>query len=198
MILVDKQTGMALFPDATRLTDKAAYGPGWRFYGATARTAELIDTPVPQPWKNGVWTWTGQGWTPSPDFLAEVLPGLKKEKIARIDAETSAAILAGFEYAVDGTNYHFSYDTLDQQNFVDAACMCQLALAGTPGLPESVTWNAYAVPTGELVQQTFDAAAFLELYTAGAMAHKAAIMAAGGARKAAVEAAETFEAVEAA
>ena len=121
----------------------------------------------------------------------------KAEKMRQIDAETSAAILAGFAYDVNGTTYHFSYDSFDQQNFVDTASMCQLALAGTPGLPESVTWNSYTAG-GELVQQTFDATAFLTLYTAGAMAHKAARMAEGGARKAKVAAAKSIEEVESA
>lgn len=126
------------------------------------------------------------------------LEELKAAKIAQIDAETSAAIIAGFDYEVDGTAYHFSYDSFDQQNFVDTASMCQLALAGTPGLPDTVTWNSYTVPGGELVQQTFDSTSFLTLYTAGAMAHKAARMAEGGARKAKVEAAQSVEDVEAA
>lgn len=121
----------------------------------------------------------------------------KAVKSAQIDAATSAAIIAGFDYKVDGTSYHFSYDAFDQQNFSDTANMCQLALAGTPNLPESVTWNSYAVPGGELVQQTFDAAGFIALYTAGAMAHKAARMAEGGERKARVAAAQTVEEVEA-
>ena len=126
------------------------------------------------------------------------LEEVKAAKIAQIDAETSSAIIAGFDYEVDGTAYHFSYDAFDQQNFVDTASMCQLALSGTPGLPDTVTWNSYTVPEGKLVQQTFDAASFLTLYTAGAMAHKAARMAEGGERKAKVEAALTVEDVEAA
>lgn len=126
------------------------------------------------------------------------LEELKAAKTAQIDAETSAAIIAGFDYEVNGMTYHFSYDSFDQQNFVDTASMCQLALAGTPGLPDTVTWNSYTVPGGELVQQTFDATSFLTLYTAGAMAHKAARMAEGGARKAQVEAAQSIEDVEAA
>ena len=123
---------------------------------------------------------------------------VKAAKIAKIDAETSAAIIAGFDYEVNGTPYHFSYDAFDQQNFVDTVSMCQLALAGTPGLPASVTWNSYTVPGGELVQQTFDAASFLKLYTAGAMVHKAACMAEGGERKAKVAVAQTVEDVESA
>lgn len=136
------------------------------------------------------------GYPVGPELLT--LDEAKVAKVAQIDAETSAAIIAGFDYSINGTPYHFSYDAFDQQNFVDTASMCQLALAGTPGLPSSVTWNSYTVPGGELVQQTFDAASFLTLYTAGAMAHKAAKMAEGGARKTKVAAAETVEEVEAA
>lgn len=108
---------------------------------------------------------------------------------ARIDAETSAAILAGFDYAVDGELLHFSYDAFDQQNFADTANACLLQKSGAPGLPAGVTWNAYKAG-GELVQLELSADAFLALYTAGALAHKAACMAAGGQRKAALEAGE--------
>lgn len=111
----------------------------------------------------------------------------KEEARARIDAETSAAILAGFEYEVDGQRLHFSYDAFDQQNFADTANACLLQKSGVPGLPESVTWNAYRA-NGELVQLTLSADAFLALYTAGALAHKAACMTAGGLRKAELEA----------
>ena len=121
---------------------------------------------------------------------------LKADKVSQIDAETSAAILAGFDYTIDGTSYHFSYDSFDQQNFSDTANMCQLALAGTSGLPTSVVWNSY-LPDGTLVQQTFDAQSFLALYTAGAMQHKATQMTIGGQRKAKVWAAQTKEEIEA-
>lgn len=116
----------------------------------------------------------------------------KAEKMRQIDAETSASILAGFDYEIEGATYHFSYDEHDQQNFVDTVSMCQLSLAGTPGVPDSVVWNSYTVPGDELVQQAFDAASFVALYTAGAMAHKAAKMAAGGERKAKVAAAQSI------
>lgn len=105
---------------------------------------------------------------------------------ARIDAETSAAILGGFDYAVDGETLHFSYDAFDQQNFADTANACLLAKSGAQGLPESVTWNAYRA-SGELVQLSLSADEFLALYAGGALAHKAACMAAGGQRKAALE-----------
>lgn len=134
---------------------------------------------------------------PAPEPEPVPLEELKSRKLAEIDAETSAAILAGFDYEISGVSYHFSYDAFDQQNFSDTANMCQLALAGTPGLPTSVTWNSY-LPDGTLVQHTFDAQSFLTLYVAGAMQHKAAKMAEGGQRKAAVTAAQTAEDVEAA
>ena len=110
-------------------------------------------------------------------------------KRTAIDAETSSTITAGFEYAVDGVSYHFSYDAFDQQNFADTANVALLAQMGGKGLPESVAWNAYKNwqdGQGELVRLTFTAESFLALYTAGAVAHKAARMAEGGARKAAL------------
>lgn len=110
----------------------------------------------------------------------------KEAARAKIDAETSAAILAGFDYTVNGESLHFSYDSWDQQNFADTANACLLAKSGAQGLPDTVTWNAYRA-NGELVQLPLSADAFLMLYTAGALAHKAACMAAGGQRKAALE-----------
>ncbi len=113
-------------------------------------------------------------------------------KIVSIDAETAAAITAGFFYVVDGVTYHFSYDTFDQQNFADTANVALLSQMGGQGLPESVAWNAYKNwqdGKGELVRLTFTAETFLALYTAGAVAHKAARMAEGGSRKEAVAAA---------
>lgn len=120
------------------------------------------------------------------------LEELKIDKLSQIDAETSAAIFAGFDYTINNIKYHFNYDSFDQQNFVDTASMCQLALSGVEGLPTSVTWNSY-LEDGTLVQQEFNANSFLELYTSGAIAHKATQMAIGGQRKAAVQLAKTKE-----
>jgi hypothetical protein len=125
------------------------------------------------------------------------LEELKAAKKARIDAETSAAILAGFDYAVDGVNYHFSYALDDQQNFSDTANVCLMKQSGMLGLPDSVTWNAYT-PDDELVRLTFDASGFLALYAGGAMKHKNETMQRGGERKAAVEAAATADEITAA
>ena len=122
----------------------------------------------------------------------------KATKKARIDAETSASILAGFDYPVGGLTYHFSYALDDQQNFSDTANVCLMKQAGMPGLPDAVTWNAYTVPDNALVRLTFDTPGFLALYAGGAMKHKNETMLRGGERKAAVEAATTAEEVEAA
>ena len=119
----------------------------------------------------------------------ELLLRAQAAKIVSIDAETAAAITAGFFYVVDGVTYHFSYDTFDQQNFADTANVALLSQMGGQGLPESVAWNAYKNwqdGKGELVRLTFTAETFLALYTAGAVAHKAARMAEGGSRKEAV------------
>ena len=116
------------------------------------------------------------------------LEDIKQDKKSLIDAETSAAILAGFNYVVNGATYHFSYALDDQQNFSDTANVCLMKQAGMPGLPDSVTWNAYT-PDGELARLTFDAPGFLALYAGGAMKHKNETMQRGGERKAAVEAA---------
>ena len=126
------------------------------------------------------------------------LEELKTAKKARIDEDTSAAILAGFDYAVNGVTYHFSYDAFDQQNFADTANVCIMKQAGMPGLPDSVMWNAYTVPDDELVRLTFDAPGFLALYAGGAMKHKNETMQRGGERKAAVEAAATADVITAA
>ena len=134
---------------------------------------------------------------PDPAEVPPTLKEVKAAKLVQIDAETSAEILAGFVYEIDGVRYRFSYDAFDQQNFADTANVCILKLNGTAGLPDSVVWNSYSIPDGDLVRQTFDAAGFLQLYTDGALAHKNSVMQEGGARKSAVEAAATIEEVEA-
>ena len=124
-----------------------------------------------------------------PVKLAEVE---QAEQITRIDAETSAAIVAGFDYEVSGENLHFSYDRDDQQNFVDTSNACILSMQGVPGLPDTVVWNAYRVGADggkELVRVTLSAQDFLTLYTAGALTHKASQMEIGGQRKAELAAA---------
>ena len=137
--------------------------------------------------------WKEAATTAPPELSEkELLLRAQAAKIVSIDAETAAAITAGFFYVVEGITYHFSYDTFDQQNFADTANVALLSQMGGQGLPESVAWNAYKNwqdGKGELVRLTFTAETFLALYTAGAVAHKAARMAEGGSRKEAVAAA---------
>ncbi|MFV0423741.1 hypothetical protein [Oleidesulfovibrio sp.] len=121
------------------------------------------------------------------------LESQKKLKLAAIDDETSAAILAGFDYAVQDEMYHFSYDSFDQGNFTDAASAATLATMMQQD--QSVTWNAYRA-NGELVRLDLNVADFLGLFTNGALAHKSAMMEQGGIRKAAVMAATTAEEVD--
>ena len=132
------------------------------------------------------------------------LPNVKARKLASIDDETSAAIMAGFECgatppdAVEPELLHFSYGSFDQQNFADAAVSMQLSTAG--GIPTTTPWNAYRNHTadskGDLVILQLTAETFLPIYAA-ALNHKATKMAEGGTRKAAVEAAQTVEELEA-
>ena len=172
-------------PDSGKWRDLWAEVDAW----AQAHPEQVTDEPAPP--------------VPTEE---ELLEQAKTKKIAVIDAQTSSAITAGFEYEIDpgtGTaeSLHFSYDSFDQQNFADSANVAALTISGVEGLPSAVTWNAYRNYTadtgGELVRLTLDPTAFLGLYTGGALAHKAAKMEAGGRRKAAVEAATTIDEVEA-
>ena len=134
------------------------------------------------------------------------LENTKARKLAQIDAETSDAIMAGFECEVTppdtGTPelLHFSYDEFDQQNFADAAVSMQLATASDGGIPTTTPWNAYRNHTadskGDLVILQLTAETFLPIYAA-ALNHKATKMAEGGQRKAAVATAQTVEEVDA-
>lgn len=133
---------------------------------------------------------------PPPPSLEEA----KAQKIIQIDSETSNAITSGFIYEVEGVPYHFSYDSFDQQNFVDTATVATLLLANNgapedPDMPTAVTWNAYTIPDDELIRLIFSPAEFLSLYTHGALAHKGMQMEIGGQRKEAVKNATTIEEV---
>ena len=134
------------------------------------------------------------------------LEQMKADKLLTIDAQTSAAILAGFQCEATPADtgqpelLHFSYDEFDQQNFADAALSMQLAAAAGGAIPTATPWNAYRGHTadskGKLVILQLTAETFVPIYAA-ALQHKAAKMAEGGQRKAAVVAAKTKEEVEA-
>lgn len=122
---------------------------------------------------------------------------VRTRAISRVDAHTSATILAGFDYTVAGEVLHFSYDSFDQANFNQTANIATLALQGVEGIPTSVTWNAYRNYTketgGELVRIEFTAQEFLALYVAGASNNKATVMEIGGQRKEALNACTSIE-----
>lgn len=127
----------------------------------------------------------------------------RSTKIIEIDAETSAAICAGFDYSIDGQMLHFSYDTIDQQNFADTANASTLAKLGVPGIPNSITWNGWQATQDasgaeqrSLVRLTLTPDSFLTLYMDGALRHKAIQMENGGQRKAAVAGATTVAEIE--
>lgn len=130
--------------------------------------------------------------TPDP-----TLDEVRIRAINRVDANTSATILAGFDYEVAGELLHFSYDSFDQANFNQTANIATLALQGIEGIPTSVTWNAYRNYTpetgGELVRIEFTAQEFLALYVGGASVHKATVMEIGGQRKEALNACTSVE-----
>ncbi|MGE9985372.1 hypothetical protein [Desulfovibrio sp. SGI.169] len=164
----------------------------WQFPGSEVAPEEVVTGP------------DGKLYLLS-ELPAPVLEDVKSDALRTVDAATSAAIIAGFDYETDpGTGapetLHFSYDSFDQQNFADSAIAMQLgAAAASDAIPTSTPWNAYRNYTpetgGELVVLQLTAATFLPLYAA-ALTHKAAKMAEGSARKALVESAPGVEAVQ--
>jgi hypothetical protein len=114
-----------------------------------------------------------------------------RQQIAQVDAETSTAIFAGFDYEVAGQTYRFSYGELDQQNFADTANMATFSLMQMPGVPGQVVWNGWLVERDEagnelrreLERLTLTVQEFLALYMQGALAHKVSKMEEGSRRK---------------
>lgn len=157
------------------------YNSFWELNRATPELVFSEDTPPALLAQLGITVEDIPDPEPTPEEKAQAE---LEAKIADIDRKTSALIRDGFDYEIDGETYHFSYDMFDQQNFADTANACLLAKSGVPGLPTSVTWNAYR-EDGSLVRLTLDADQFLALYTAGALAHKSACMEQGGQEKAA-------------
>ena len=179
--------GIAVYVDAvlkaTGTFSNGRFDPTTRTDNATIVTVEQL----PDFFEIGQFNWDGEKLIPKLEYEADIIDAVAKKKIAEIDAVTSKSIQAGFDCVVDGVNYHFSYDSFDQQNFSDSANVANLIKSGVEGLPQSTPWNAYKNWTpengGELVQLVFTADSFIQLYTAGALAHKQTCMAAGAARK---------------
>lgn len=128
------------------------------------------------------------------------LEELKEEKIKQIDKETSESILAGFRYTIKDKERFFSYDSFDQQNFVDTASgaiLSQLQQSSLSGIPANVDWNSYIGDEKTLDVITLNATEFLDLYINGVLVHKNTKMAIGKERKLKVEAAQSKEELDA-
>lgn len=158
------------------------YNSFWELNRATPELVFSEQTPPELLAKLGIIVEEIPDPEPTPEEKAQAE---LEQKIAAIDSKTSSLIRDGFDYEIDGQKLHFSYDLYDQQNFADTANACILTKTGVPGLPTSVVWNGYK-EDGTLVRVELDADQFLALYTAGALAHKAGCMEAGGREKAAL------------
>jgi hypothetical protein len=123
-----------------------------------------------------------------------------------VNADTSRAIFEGFDHEIDTGNgkevLHFSYDSLDQTNFLDTFNgVAMKKLMGVKELPENIEWNGWRNHTkdykGDLVRLVLNADSFLDLYTNGALVHKQTHMDVCGKRKEAIKAATTIEEIKA-
>lgn len=104
----------------------------------------------------------------------ETLAEAKQRATAAVNRQTSASIMAGFDY----NGYHYNFDTYDQLNFN------QLAMVDS----DPVTIAAYK--NGNKVTLTLTRANFLDVYKASAD-HKQKLIAEGIERKKAVAACTT-------
>ena len=126
----------------------------------------VIDIPDPQP---------------DPEEAARAELAMK---ISQIDMETSSAITGGSSITRSGARSCASPTiALTSRTLPTRPTPASLVKSGLPGLPQSVTWNAYRAD-GTLVRLELTADEFLALYAGGALAHKAACMEQGGAKKA--------------
>ena len=139
------------------------------------------------------------------DFHAPSLESLKARKVEALNFETCESVASGFTYELDGQELHFSYSQHDQQNFSDTAnsvILCRLGM-GEPA--EAIPWNGWQLLkdtdgaiTGKIkVPLVLSSNDFLELYTKGALAHKARCLANGARRKEAAAGAASAQELEA-
>ena len=140
-------------------------------------------------------TYHPSAWGPLPDDHTLTAPPPPpptpeeemKKAIAAIDAETSAAIVAGFDMPIQNAAYHFSYDAFDQQNFSDAAITAGMAMTSPDMFPQGITWNGWQAVDGvrTLCRLELSWLEFLALYQS-ALTHKMTQMEIGSQRKAAL------------
>ena len=152
---------------------------------------------IPELKDDGKWyqTWVLKPIVHTPEEEQNYLNRLKNKKIKQIDQETSDSILSGFDYTINNTKYHFSYDSFDQQNFADAANTAVLSQiqSNVKTIPTDVNWNSYVGKEKKLEIITLNASEFLDLYVNGALVHKNTKMQIAGQRKAEVSKAQSKE-----
>lgn len=139
-------------------------------------------------------------WPPIPTVAERA-----KDYIGMVDTITSKTILAGFDYAVNGVTYHFSYGIEDQTNFAQANTSAALSLQlgsmtneqliaqygataeGTVDetqLPErlpskwSIKWNGHTIEDDRVVSLIFNPREYLALAAASGL-HNVSTLEAG-------------------
>lgn len=118
---------------------------------------------------------------------------LKESKKSFIDYETRNKIYNGFNYVINGLEYHFSYGATDQQNYADDANLILYQKTSGIEYAPTVYRTGYSIPDNNPVSFQFKGSEFLDLYYNGALAHKNKTLKEGKERKLKVEKASTKE-----
>lgn len=124
---------------------------------------------------------------------AITLENLKESKKSSIDYETRNRIYDGFNYVINGLEYHFSYGATDQQNYADDANLILYQKYSRIEPISIISRTGYSIPDNNPVSFQFKGDAFLDLYYNGALAHKNKALKEGKERKLKVEKASTKE-----
>lgn len=117
-----------------------------------------------------------------------VLNRKKEEKRLKINKEVSEAILAGFNYEVQGQELHFKYDLIEQSNFTDKAT--EISQSNI----ENIEWTGYMQEESRALNLSSNE--FLDLYLEGALKHKNTLKSEGTKRKALVQNATSLAEIE--
>jgi hypothetical protein len=134
---------------------------------------------------------------PEKVFIEEIkeipFEDLKNSKKSSIDSETRNKIYNGFNYVIDGLEYHFSYGATDQQNYADDTNLILYQKYSGIEPISIISRTGYSIPDNHPVFFQFKGDAFLDLYYNGALAHKNKVLKEGKDRKNKVERATTKE-----
>lgn len=129
----------------------------------------------PEQFRNGILEYYKANGFPTVRIGYELLTieEYKIELLEMTDDMTSSQIVDGFNYDVNGTSYHFSFDKNDQTNFANKANIAQFMLNNNDeGTIEWQGWpsNVRTVKSDPTVFG-FTPSQFLDLYANGAMNH---------------------------